>query len=90
MVRRPARTTDHQNNINIPYHSWPGFQRYARALGLMDDEKAGIPWTAYEGIVETRPLGDDQLLFLVPLDIKSTEQDMSAGVANDDGDKWVE
>ena len=40
--------------------------------------------------METRPLGDDQLLLLVPVDIKSTVQDMSAGVANDDGDKWAE
>ena len=56
----------------IPYHSWPEFHRYAQALGLMDDEKAGIPRTACEGIVETRPFGDEQLLFLLPVGIKST------------------
>ena len=38
----------------------------------MEDEKVGILRVAQEGIVETRPFGDEQLLFLVPLGITST------------------
>ncbi|GAX13576.1 alpha-1,3-mannosyl-glycoprotein beta-1,2-N-acetylglucosaminyltransferase [Fistulifera solaris] len=54
-----------QRDTRIEYQSFKEFQRLARALKLMDDEKAMIPRTAYKGIVETRPHGD-HLLFLTP------------------------
>jgi alpha-1,3-mannosyl-glycoprotein beta-1,2-N-acetylglucosaminyltransferase len=54
-----------ESNTRLEYGSFPEFQRLARKLKLMDDEKAGVPRTAYKGIVETRP-HDNFLLFLVP------------------------
>jgi alpha-1,3-mannosyl-glycoprotein beta-1,2-N-acetylglucosaminyltransferase len=54
-----------QRDARIEYQSFKEFQRLARALKLMDDEKAGIPRTAYKGIVETRPHGN-HILFLTP------------------------
>jgi GNT-I family len=57
-----------KGNVVIPYAGFPDFQDMARQLGLMADEKAGIPRTAFKGIVETRPHGD-HFLFLVPIDV---------------------
>jgi alpha-1,3-mannosyl-glycoprotein beta-1,2-N-acetylglucosaminyltransferase len=54
-----------QQSVRLEYSSLAEFQRLARALKLMDDEKAGVPRTAYRGVVETRPHGN-QLLFLTP------------------------
>jgi alpha-1,3-mannosyl-glycoprotein beta-1,2-N-acetylglucosaminyltransferase len=54
-----------QRDTRIEYRNFQEYQRLARALKLMDDEKAMIPRTAYKGIVETRPHGD-HLLFLTP------------------------
>lgn len=52
-------------SVRVEYATWPAFQNAARLLGLMDDEKAGIPRTSYKGVVETRPHGS-YLLFLTP------------------------
>lgn len=54
-----------QRDARIEYRNFKEFKRYAHALKLMDDEKAGIPRTAYKGIVETRPYGE-HILFLTP------------------------
>lgn len=59
-------------NVKVQYHSWKEFQTMARSLGLMDDEKAGIPRTGYEGVVETRPHGEN-LLFLYSDTLTSTK-----------------
>jgi alpha-1,3-mannosyl-glycoprotein beta-1,2-N-acetylglucosaminyltransferase len=49
----------------LEYTSFDQFQKFARRLSLMDDEKAKVPRTAYRGIVEARPYGD-HILFLTP------------------------
>jgi len=56
-----ARETD----VRLEYRTLQEFQHLARQLELMDDEKAGIPRTAYKGVVETRPHGE-YILFLIP------------------------
>lgn len=53
-------------HVKLEYVSQSHFAVLARQLHLMSDEKAGVPRTAYKGIVETRPHGTDKLLFLVP------------------------
>ena len=58
-----------KGNVVVPYAGFADFQRLARRLGLMDDEKAGVPRTSYKGIVETRPVDGDHFLFLVPIDV---------------------
>jgi alpha-1,3-mannosyl-glycoprotein beta-1,2-N-acetylglucosaminyltransferase len=52
-------------DVRLDYATFSQFQQFARHFGLMDDEKAGIPRTAYKGVVETRPHGEF-LVFLVP------------------------
>jgi GNT-I family len=53
-------------NVRLEYHSIDQYKVLARELRLMDDEKANIPRTAYNGIVESRPHGDDHFIFLSP------------------------
>jgi alpha-1,3-mannosyl-glycoprotein beta-1,2-N-acetylglucosaminyltransferase len=55
-------------NVRLEYSTFAEFQQLATQLHLMADEKAGVPRTAYKGIVETRPHGD-YLLFLMPQDL---------------------
>ena len=52
-------------NVRLEYVDYPDFKFMADELRIMDDEKAMVPRTAYHGIVETRPHGNN-LLFLVP------------------------
>lgn len=52
-------------NVRVEYRNFRSFQSLATSLGLMTDEKAGIPRTAYLGVVETRPKGN-HILFLTP------------------------
>lgn len=52
-------------NVKLEYSSQAHFSVLAKQLHLMEDEKAGVPRTAYKGIVETRPSGN-HFLFLVP------------------------
>lgn len=54
-----------EKDTRLVYESFEQFQRYARQLELMDDEKAGVPRSSYKGIVETRPKGEN-FLFLTP------------------------
>lgn len=51
-------------NVRIEYGSFSDFSRFARELGIMDDEKVFVPRTAYKGIVEVRQ--GTSLLFLTP------------------------
>ena len=57
-----------KSHVRIEYTDLPHFQKLAKQWNppLMDDEKAGIPRTAYKGVVETRPHGGDYLLFFTP------------------------
>jgi alpha-1,3-mannosyl-glycoprotein beta-1,2-N-acetylglucosaminyltransferase len=56
-----------EGDVRLEYTSFRQFQSLATKLSLMDDEKAGIPRTAYKGVVETRPFGEHLLLLTPPL-----------------------
>lgn len=51
-------------DIRLTYRSLEQFGHFAQALGIMKDEKAGVPRTAYEGIVELHVSGCT--MFLTP------------------------
>ena len=55
-------------DVRVEYNSWKQFTKNVpKMLPLMTDEKAGVPRTAFEGIVETRPYGPGgHLMFLTP------------------------
>jgi alpha-1,3-mannosyl-glycoprotein beta-1,2-N-acetylglucosaminyltransferase len=52
-------------NARIEYTSHEEFQKLAKRLDIMDDEKAGIHRTEYKKVVETRPHGEF-FIFLTP------------------------
>jgi alpha-1,3-mannosyl-glycoprotein beta-1,2-N-acetylglucosaminyltransferase len=54
-----------QGDTRLSYRNFGQFEQFAKVLNIMQDEKATIPRTAYNGIVEARPF-DDHLLFLYP------------------------
>jgi alpha-1,3-mannosyl-glycoprotein beta-1,2-N-acetylglucosaminyltransferase len=54
-----------EGNLRLEYRTMDEFERYAKQFGLMADEKAGVPRTAYKGVVETR-LDGVHFLFLTP------------------------
>jgi len=51
-------------NVRIEYDNFSHFHELAEKIGIMDDEKAMVPRTAYQGIVEKRQ--GSNLLFLTP------------------------
>lgn len=52
-------------DVRLEYHSLQEFATLAGQLGIMTDEKASVPRTAYKGVVETR-LDGKHFLFLTP------------------------
>jgi alpha-1,3-mannosyl-glycoprotein beta-1,2-N-acetylglucosaminyltransferase len=48
--RRPAP----ELVLRLEYNNLQEFAKFAKSLGLSTDEKAGVPRTAYKGVVETR------------------------------------
>ena len=52
-------------DTRLEYHSLNQFTSLATQLGLMSDEKAGVPRTAYKGVVEAR-IDGKHILFLTP------------------------
>jgi alpha-1,3-mannosyl-glycoprotein beta-1,2-N-acetylglucosaminyltransferase len=64
---RDALQEVRSKNVRLKYDSLDQFKQLATELHLMSDEKAGVPRTAFMGIVETRPHGD-HFLFLTPRD----------------------
>jgi len=57
----------HTDPVKIYYQTWNDFVQLAHLFDLMDNEKAGVPRTALDGIVECRPHGPGgNLLYLVP------------------------
>jgi alpha-1,3-mannosyl-glycoprotein beta-1,2-N-acetylglucosaminyltransferase len=57
-------------NVRLAYKNFKEFAFLAKQVKIMDDEKAMIPRTAYMGVVETRPVDNNDghhLLFLTPL-----------------------
>ena len=51
-------------DVRMEYEGFSQFSRLAAQLGIMEDEKAIVPRTAYRGIVEARQ--DSSILFLTP------------------------
>mmetsp|Transcript_28293 Transcript_28293/g.46842 ORF Transcript_28293/g.46842 Transcript_28293/m.46842 type:complete len:82 (-) Transcript_28293:277-522(-) len=67
-----ALATVMSRDVRVEYASFNEFKQLAAQLKIMDDEKAGIPRTAYRGVVEIRPHGDFILFLSPPLnDLKS-------------------
>ena len=56
-----------ERDTRVEYRNFKEYKHLAQLLSLMDDEKAGVPRTAYKGIVETRPHGDHALFLTPPL-----------------------
>jgi len=54
------------SDVKVTYSDWNQFKYTAQSLGIAEDEKAGVPRTAYEGIVEVRYGGGDFFIFLIP------------------------
>jgi alpha-1,3-mannosyl-glycoprotein beta-1,2-N-acetylglucosaminyltransferase len=52
-------------NIRLEYNGIKHYASISGKIGLMTDEKAGVPRTAYKGVVETR-LDGEHFLFLTP------------------------
>lgn len=55
-------------DIVYEYNAFSDFQQLARKFGLMTDEKAGVPRTAYKGVVYFRESG--RLVFIAPSDYR--------------------
>ncbi len=51
-------------DVRVTYNGLSDFERIARSLGIMDNIKAGIPRTAYKGVVEFRSGGG--IVFVSP------------------------
>lgn len=64
-IKEARHMLKRNQNVVLEYKDFYEFQKLARKLDIMDDEKATIPRTAYNGIVEFRPF-ETSLLFLRP------------------------
>ena len=53
-------------DVRLVYDSFNAFRRLAEAFDIMGDEKAGVPRTAYEGIVEIRYGRGEYFVYLTP------------------------
>ena len=63
-----AKEESKLHNVRVEYTNFvTGFKRAASQLSLMDDEKAGVPRTAYKGVVESRPYRKHFLFITPPL-----------------------
>ena len=60
---KSGQVGNHQS-VKMIYHTKEVFKRIARALGIMDDFKSGVPRMAYKGIVATMYKG--QRVFVTP------------------------
>lgn len=65
-IKEARHMLKRNRNVALEYKDFVEFQMLARKLDIMDDEKAMIPRTAYNGIVEFRPF-ETTLLFLKPV-----------------------
>lgn len=59
-----VKQQEFHTDVKIIYRDFPHFQRMANYCGLMEDEKAGIPRTAYYGVVTFYQ--NNNRVFLVP------------------------
>jgi alpha-1,3-mannosyl-glycoprotein beta-1,2-N-acetylglucosaminyltransferase len=60
-----AQASVRMRDTRLEYGGIVQFKAMANELGIMNDEKASVPRTAYKGVVEIRPSGD-HFLFLTP------------------------
>jgi alpha-1,3-mannosyl-glycoprotein beta-1,2-N-acetylglucosaminyltransferase len=54
-------------DVRLEYQRYKDFQKLAQIINIMDDEKAMVPRTAYNGVVEIRPVGEHLLLLTPPM-----------------------
>ena len=64
-IKEARRALKRNENVVMEYTDFDEFKVLARKLDIMDDEKAMVPRTGYNGIVEVRPF-EGSLLFLRP------------------------
>jgi alpha-1,3-mannosyl-glycoprotein beta-1,2-N-acetylglucosaminyltransferase len=70
-------------DVRVEYNSLQEFMRMANELGIMSDEKAGVPRTSYKGVVEYRPHeGLNGTLFLSPplINVEKVHERMRAAI----------
>jgi alpha-1,3-mannosyl-glycoprotein beta-1,2-N-acetylglucosaminyltransferase len=53
-------------DVRLIYHNLKEFKKLANKFGIMEDEKAGVPRTGYEGIVELRYGRGNYFIYLTP------------------------
>ena len=53
-------------DVRIVYDNMKQFKKLAKEFGVMEDEKAGVPRTGYEGIVELRYGRGEYFIYLTP------------------------
>jgi alpha-1,3-mannosyl-glycoprotein beta-1,2-N-acetylglucosaminyltransferase len=62
-----------RRDVRIQYSDWKRFKALARSFSVMEDEKAGIPRTAYEGIIEVRYGAGNYFIYLTPPYLNETK-----------------
>ena len=50
-IQAVAQIRSSKEDVRLEYDNLKAFKRIAKQLGIMDDEKAGVPRTAYMGVV---------------------------------------
>ncbi len=63
MDLKSGRVKDHKS-VRVVYHTKEVFRKIAKALGIMDDFKSGVPRMAYRGVVATMYKG--QRVYVAP------------------------
>ena len=51
LIQAVAQIRSSKEDVRLEYDNLKAFKRIAKQLGIMDDEKAGVPRTAYMGVV---------------------------------------
>ena len=51
LISTVAQIRSSKEDVRLEYDNLKAFKRIAKQLGIMDDEKAGVPRTAYMGVV---------------------------------------
>ena len=62
------------SDVRLVYSNFEQFKRLASDLDIMDDEKAGVPRTAYEGIVEIRYGRGNFFIFVTSPYVKGSDK----------------
>lgn len=66
-------------DVRVQYSDWKQLRALAKSLGIMEDEKAGIPRTAYEGIIEVRYGAGEHFIYLTPPYLNETSKPVDFG-----------